>query len=144
MPVIGCVIKSIIAERKKPVEDRLDINSTPNITSIEEKEIEVVGKQSTLIIGFEFESSYKPDVGSIKLVGELVYATKDGKEILKLWKKEEKLPDNVDVEVKNFLFKKCLTLGINLAEELQLPPPIAFPVIVPNLPKKDNEQKYIG
>ena len=142
MPVIGCAIKSIVAERKKAVTARMDINSTPKVVSVEEKEIELVGKGSSLIVGFEFESSYKPDVGAIKFVGELVYATPDGKTIVKSWKKDAKLPESVDMEVKNFLFKKCLTLGINLSQELELPPPLVFPVLLPR--KEEEKPKYIG
>ena len=142
MPVIGCAIKSIAAERKNPISDRLDINSIPKIISVEEREIDLAGKQSSVIIGFEFESDYKPDVGNIKIVGEMIYATKDGKDIMKDWKKNKRLPENVDMEVKNFLFRKCLILGINLSDELQLPPPIVFPLV---MPKKDvDTTKYIG
>ena len=137
MPIIGCTLKSIVAEKKNPVGDMMDINSTPKITSVEERELELVGTQTTLGIEFEFESAYKPNIGSMKFVGELIYATKDGKAILKTWKKDGKLSDDVDREIKNFLFKKCLTLGVNLSEELQLPPPIVFPFIVP---KKEGER----
>ena len=141
MPVIGCSIKSIIAERKKLIEDRIDINSAPKIISVEEKEIELVDKQPTFSIGFEFESSYNPDIGKIKFIGELLYATKNWKDMIKAWKKDGKLAEDVDREIKNFLFKKCLTLGINLSEELGLPPPVVFPVIPP---RKEEQPKYIG
>ena len=140
MPVIGCTIKSIMAERKKPIVNRVDVSSIPKITSVQEKEIEVLGKQPSLLIGFEFESNYKPDIGLIKTIGELVYTIKSTKEAMKTWKKDGKLLDEVEMEVKNFLFKKCLTLGINLADELQLPPPMGFPTVVP----KDEQTKYIG
>ncbi len=140
MPVIGCSIKSIIAEKKKPVVDMMDINSVARVTSVEEKEIDLVGKQSTLLIGFEFETSYKPEIGNFKYIGDLIYTAKNEKDILKSWKKDKALPVKIDIEIKNFLLKKCLTLGIDLADELQLPPPVVFPAIVPT----DDKTKYIG
>ena len=141
MPVIGCSIKSVEAARKKSAIDGMTINSTPRITSVEEKEIDVVGKQSTLLVGFEFESLYTPDVGKIKFVGEIIYATKNSKDLLKTWKKDVRLPEDTEVEIKNFLFRKCLTLGINLSQELELPPPVVFPIIQP---KSRERPKYIG
>lgn len=143
MPIVGYSIKSISAERKNvTISQRLDISSTPKITSVEEREIELFGKQPSLTIGFEFESLYKPDIASIKFSGEVFFATKDVKNVLKEWRKKRQLPEMVDVEIKNFLFRKCLTLGINLSEELQLPAPLVFPVV---LPKKEEEKaRYIG
>ena len=140
MPVVGYTIKSVVAERKKSITNRLDVSSTPKVTSVEEKDIEALGKQPALVIGFEFESNYKPDVASIRIVGDLVYTAKNNKDILKTWKKDGKLQDEVEMEVKNFLFKKCLTLGIYIADEMQLPPPLGFPTVVP----KEEQPKYIG
>jgi hypothetical protein len=142
MPVIGCSIKSIVAERKTTAAENMNINSTPRITTVEEKELDLLGKQPSLLIGFEFESSYNPDVAKIKFIGELIYATKNSKEILKTWKKDGRLSEDADREIKNFLFKKCLTLGVNLSEELELPPPVVFPVILPQ--RKEEQPKYIG
>ncbi|MBI4010163.1 MAG: hypothetical protein HY361_03170 [Candidatus Aenigmarchaeota archaeon] len=131
MPVIGCSIKSIVAERKKSIADIMDINSVTRVISVEEKEIEIASKQSTLLVGFEFDTEYRPEIATIKYIGEVIYATKNEKGILKSWKEDKKLPKDADIEIKNFLLKKCLTLGINISEELQLPPPIVFPAIVP-------------
>ncbi len=142
MPVIAFTLKSVTAERKKQVSARLDVNSVPKIKSVEETELELVGTQPTIDIGFEFETQYKPDVGVIKFVGDLIYTDKDIKGVVKKWKKDGVLPENVDRDVKNYLFKKCLTLGIMLSDELQLPAPLVFPYI---MPKGTEEQaKYIG
>ena len=50
-------------------------------------------------------------------------------QLWKEWKKNKKLPVNVDIEIKNFLIRKCLTLSVPLSESLQLPPPVIFPII---------------
>lgn len=141
MPVIGFSINSVTADRKKQVIDRMDINSVARIKSVEEKEIELAGKQSSLQISFDFETIYTPDIATFKFAGEVIFSAKNVKDILKMWKKDGKLPDTIDIDVRNFLFKKCLTMGINLAEELQLPPPIVFPMIAP---RGEDQTKYIG
>lgn len=142
MPVIGFSISSINAERKNVTVNRLDINSMPKITSVEERTITVAGKVDALAVGFEFLTTYNPDVGQIKINGELVYTSEDSKKVLKVWNKDKKLPDAVDAEIKNFLFRKCLTIGIDMSENLQLPPPLAFPMIVPK--KEEERTRYIG
>ena len=142
MPIIGYTIKSITAERKDSLNRQLNINSAPKITSVQEKQINVGGKKEVIDIGFEFVTEYKPDVGLIKIVGEVFYTGKNNKNVLKEWEKNKKLPTEVDVEVKNFLFRKCLTIGINLSEQMQLPPPLMFPIVVPK--KEENTKKYIG
>lgn len=143
MPVIGYNIKNISAERKKESGGQININSTQNIVSVDSREVNIFGKQSPLVIGFDFDISYEPGIGSIKLAGEVFYATDDDKKIVKDWKKDKKLPEKIDFEIKNFLLKKCLTLGLDISDEMQLPPPLIFPMVVP---KKEDQQKveYIG
>ncbi|MGC9059174.1 MAG: hypothetical protein ACP5H3_02095, partial [Candidatus Aenigmatarchaeota archaeon] len=96
-------------------------------------------KRKVLEIGFEFLVEYKENFGSILMKGKVLYDSKDMKEILKNWKKDQNLPQEVDMEVKNFLFKKCLTLAILIADELRLPSPLPFPMVVPK-----KEERYIG
>ncbi len=132
MTVFGYNLSSISAERKEVKKiEKLDVNSAPKIVSVEERTIDVGIKQDTLAIGFEFSTMYSPNIGHIKLKGEVLYVSKDNKKVLKDWKKDKRLPQDVDIEVKNFLFKRCLLLGIDLSDSLQLPLPIVFPTIVP-------------
>ncbi len=135
MPVIGYNVKTIEAERKKYPEGKFDVNTSQKIVSVETKDMDVLGKKP-LSIEFEFQTSYDPAIGSVKLTGEVLYADDKERSILDEWKKNKALPQAVDMEVKNFLFRKCLSLGLSLSEEMQLPPPILFPAIVPKQEKK--------
>ena len=80
--------------------------------------------------------------------GELVYTSKDAKKIVKEWTKDKKLPIEIDAEIKNYLFRKCLTFSLGITEQLQLPAPIGFPVIVPQKEgesqEPDKKTSYIG
>jgi hypothetical protein len=70
------------------------------------------------------------------------------KETLKNWEKNKKLPKEVEIEVKNFLFRKCLTIGVNLSENMQLPPPLIFPRVMSKpaqvVSKQEQDLSYIG
>ena len=144
MGIIGYNITSVTADRKLEMKriENMDVNSTVKISSVTEREITLPEKSEALGIGFEFTTEYRPDIANFKVVGEVLYSDKTSKNIAKSWGKDKKLPEDMDIEIKNFIFRKCLTLGVNLSEELQLPPPVIFPMISP---KKDEEKtKYIG
>jgi hypothetical protein len=145
MVVLGHSIKTLNATRKGLVAKRIDINSTPKIVSVKEKNIDIQGvsggRQTVIGIDFEFQTDYKPDIGMIKIAGELIYSGDDNKKIVKEWEKNQKLPQDVDIEVKNFLLRKCLLLGVSISQEMQLPPPLVIPYI---RQKKEEKPNYIG
>ncbi len=130
MPVIGFSIKRLEAKKdKEQTGAQITVNSTPNIVDLKEVDIPSLGKK-VISIQFEFVTKYETDVGTIKVEGDLLYLS-DGetKEIVDKWKKDKTLPDAVSLEVLNTLFRRCLTKVVSLAEDLQLPPPIQFPIV---------------
>ncbi len=139
--IVGFSIKTISAERKDIPRGRIDINSTPKIISVSSSKTDFISKQKPLNVEFEFITKYEPDVGEIRILGNVFYVGKNMKDVLKTWKKEKTLQKEVDIEVKNFLFRKCLGIGMNLSENMQLPPPLIFPRI---MPKQKEELTYIG
>ncbi len=140
--IIGYNFTKIEASKTKEISGKVDISSSVKLISVEEKEIEILNKQKVLEIGFEFFVEYKEGFGKIEMHGNLLYEGKDVKDAIKMWKKEKRLPESADLEVKNFLFKKCLTLAIFLADEIRLPSPLPFPVVVPA--QKEENKGYIG
>lgn len=145
MPVVGFTFKSINAERTdEPAVGTINIDSTPKILSVFEKKLPFSTGQPILTVGFEFRSNYAK-LGNITIQGDVFYMAEDGKKILKDWNKNKRLPTEMDAEIRNFLFRKCLTFITSLTEDMQLPPPIGFPIILPPREEKEEEkQKYIG
>lgn len=142
MGIVGYNIISVKAERKKMTKplDSLNINSTVKISGVES--LTLPDGLETLGINFEFTTDYNPEVASFTVSGEVLFADKTSKSILKTWVKDKKLPERIDADIKNFIFRKGLTMGIQMSEEMQLPPPIVFPMV---MPKKDEDKtKYIG
>jgi hypothetical protein len=140
MPVIGLKFNSIDAKRDKDkIEGELKINSSPKIVSVKEVELGPL-KQKGLSMGFEFVTQYNPNIAMIRMNGDIFYVNEERAKILKEWKKEKKLPDAVGMEVINHLFRSCLLKISGLAEDLQLPPPLNFPVVRP----KSDQANYIG
>jgi len=138
--IVGFSIKTISADRKDLPRGRIDINSTPRIISIEESKMDFMNKKP-LSIEFEFITRYEPRIAEIRILGNVLYLGKDIKNTLKIWKEKKVLSKEIDIEVKNFLFRKCLSIGMDLSENMQLPPPLMFPRVVP---KQKEELTYIG
>jgi len=145
LPIIGFHIRFISAVKKSLPKGRIDVNSTPSIVSVNKTQIGFKEKEDALDIGFNFVTKYEPDLGEIKIEGNVMYVGSKMKETLNSWKKEKKLAPEVDVEVKNFIFRKCLTIGINLSENMNMPPPLMFPTVVLNKKEKnESDMRYIG
>ncbi len=146
MAVLGHSITSLSANRNSVQGKKIDINSSPKIVGVKEKDMDVsalTGNKNTVLgIDFEFNTDYKPEIGSIKMKGEVIYTGNDNKKVVKEWDKNKKLPQDVDIEVKNFLLRKCLLLGVSISQEMQLPPPLVIPTLRAKAEKSSPD--YIG
>jgi len=133
MAIIGLSFDSLEAKRDKEQKIRAEIkvNSVPRINDMKEVTISTIGGKKVLSLAFEFVTNYDPKVGEIKIGGNLLYMTDDNKKLLKQWEREKKLPEKPSLEILNYLFRRCLLKVSNIAEDLQLPPPLPMPTIKP-------------
>lgn len=140
MPIVGFKFESVEAKRSKSAASgEVKINSTPKIISVKEVDIPNL-KRKALGLDFEFITNYEPSIGHIKLTGEVLYLGDKNTQVLKKWKAKKVLPDDMNIEVLNNLFRQCLLKIANLADDLQLPPPIQLPRVKP----KGEQESYIG
>lgn len=129
MPVIGFAFNSFEGSREKVrPSGEIKVNSTPKITGVKEVQLPNF-KEKALTISWEFTTKYEPNIGTLKATGEILYMAKDNMPVLKQWKKDKSLPDEQSVEVLNHLFRRCLLKVANMADDLQLPPPLNFPLV---------------
>lgn len=140
MPIIGFKFDSMEARRSKAAAGgEVKINSAPKITSLKEVSVPTISKK-VLGLGFEFLTKYDPGIGEIKMTGEVLYMSDKNAQILKKWKTKKVLPDAMNIDILNNLFRQCLLKVANLADDLQLPPPIQLPRVKP----KGEQESYIG
>lgn len=140
MAVIGLRFDSLEGRRTKLPRGEIKVNSSPKIEKVAEVEMNALGKKA-LAITFQFVTTYGDDVAEIRIGGDLLYLAEDNQKVLKKWEKDKKLPDAMQIDVLNHLFRRCLTKVIALADDLQLPPPVGFPLVKT---KKDVEPSYVG
>ena len=132
MPVIGLSFRSMEAKRKQvAAKGEIKVNSTPKITDMKELSIPSLDRKA-LNLSFDFITKYDPDLAEIKISGEVVYMAEKNGPILNQWKKSKNLPEHVSTEVLNHLFRRCLIKIANMADDLQLPPPIQIPRVRPS------------
>lgn len=131
MPIIGLNYTKINAERKSVKKvTGIKINTVPKITDVKKTTLVGLGKGAeALTIGFEIESKFDPAIGNIEIVGNLLYSTNNSKKILSSWKKDKTLPKENHIEVLNHIFRKTTVQALQLADILQLPPPLNLPRI---------------
>ena len=130
MPIIGMTFDKLEANRTNPANGEIKVNSAPKVVGMREVTVETINKKA-IDMQFEFRTSYAPNIGEIVVGGSLLYLAEKNLPILKQWKSKKTIPENVSLEVLNHLFRHCLLKIANLADDLQLPPPLQLPTVKP-------------
>ena len=99
--IIGLNIKSMQAniDRNK-IKGNINIKSMPKIEKIEKRENPKHGMEDVVFIDFGFQTIYYPDVGNIRINGEVLYKD-NSNQILEQSKAHKKLDDKIAVLVLN-------------------------------------------
>lgn len=141
MPIVGFNFLKISAEKKNAIapEGKVNIANDVSIKDVEEANF---GKNKGLKLTYSFSSNYNPDLGKIELEGDVFFTDKEKvvKDMLDSWKKNKKLPEEVMINILDFLLIKCNTQSIILSKDLNLPPPIPFPKV----DRSKAGKEYIG
>ncbi len=149
MPIVGLTIKSIHAKKfdDENVLGNVRVNNNTNLKEVKEADVPGLNKKG-LSITYEFSAEYMSEKNNkrfaeITVEGYILFLDSDQEKILKDWKKDKTIPDEVNIQLLNAVLRKCMTKALTLSEDLQLPPPIPLPIAM----KKDQaqqESRYIG
>ena len=80
---------------------------------------------------YEFKSKFEPNIGEIVFEGEVMDLedAKTTEAVLKGWKKDKKLPDELMSVVLNSILAKCNIQALVLSRDMNLPPPLKLPKV---------------
>ena len=132
MSVIGFNFTKIVVEKHQAKAGKVEISNNVGIKKIEESNLKLsTDDKKVLKFDFEFESKYNPDLGSIKLEGNLLnmIPAKDGDEVLKEWKDSKKISHEVMKGVMNTILSKANVQALILSRDVNLPSPIPLPKV---------------
>jgi len=136
MPIIGMSFASIEASKDDVIPQKeVKVNTMPEIVNVKEIDVQAFNEKA-LSVEFDFTTKYDPAFAHIKIKGSVIYRAEKSKAIVDEWKKSKKLPENMSLEILNYLFRRCLLKATMLADDLQIPPPMPIPTISPNREKK--------
>ena len=142
MPVIGMSIKAIDAKKIEETVGPIKVNSNTNLKEVKEQDLPALNKKS-LSVEFEFKTQYisnkNKSVAEIIISGDVLFIDPQQDKILKDWKKDKKLPDDISLQIINAILRRSVIKALALSEDLQLPPPIALPFA-----RKQEDSRYIG
>jgi hypothetical protein len=128
------------ARRLGAVKSQVNINNNSTIVAVTRE-----GEKS-MNVGFVFSSSYEPNIGVIRIEGDLsVEDTPDTIEkSLKEWERSEraKLPKEVAEGIHNAILSNCMVEASILARDIKLPLPMPMPQVALNA-KDSTDTSYI-
>lgn len=106
------------------------LNTNMGVTGMERVPLTLgASKEEALKMNFNFTSVFEPKLGQVVLDGFLLYI--DSKEALasieKSWKKDKKLPKDLNNQLLNHIHSKCAIQSVTLTKDIGLPPPIPLP-----------------
>ncbi|MEM2917912.1 MAG: hypothetical protein QXY62_00200 [Candidatus Altiarchaeota archaeon] len=130
--------RNIEARRFSFANMPVDINNNSTVVSVLEDE-------GNLKVDFVFTSNYEPNVGLIRIEGELIVNdTKENiKKVIEEWKKSnnKNLLENFAEEIHNAILTNCIVEATILSRDVQLPIPIPTPKISIKEKKQKNEER---
>ncbi|RMF06578.1 hypothetical protein D6764_01950 [Candidatus Woesearchaeota archaeon] len=132
MAVISFSFTNLQAQTKKPVRGKISISNGVSITSAEKADINFGDTTKAGIrFGFEYKSTYTPDIGSVVINGRLIFLHDADKvnKVLEEWDKSQKVMPDVAKEIMSTILNRCSVQALVMSRDVGLPPPIPLPKV---------------
>ncbi len=130
----GIEAKRFIEPENAPREIRIDNNSS--IISITQVDV------NNAKVDFKFTITYS-GIGVIIFDGVVIYEG-NVKELMKEWKNNHRMPDDVAQEIHGTIINNCVIEGVLIAKEIRLPPPIPPPAQAMQQNPKGKKSDVVG
>lgn len=128
--IIGVNIDSIDADKKAGTQGNVQVNYQPEIENVEEATVNAFDEKVAKI-DFNFGVVYnsnQQETARIDMGGNVLWKG-DLEEIMEQWEEDESLPQEMEVQLMNELYRKLLSEAVGVANTLNLLPPIPTPTV---------------
>ncbi len=133
MAIVGFSFSKLNGEKKlQAISGSIEINHNISVVNVEKTSLNIgSSKNEVLKIEFDFSVNYGSGLGTIQLVGEVIYSDMAEiiNETLKGWKADKVLNKMVNEQVLGFVYSKAIVKALELSDVLGLPAPIPMPKV---------------
>jgi len=132
MSIVGSSFTKMDVVRAKALKGKVNINNNIGIIDISSEGLALGGaNEKGLKFTFDFTCVYEPDIGHIKLTGELLVIEKAEltKEIIDSWNDKKQIRKDYMTNILNAVLTKCNVQALILSQTMNLPPPIPMPKV---------------
>lgn len=132
MTIVGFHFTNIHVHKDKAASGRINVGTNYSLKDVQETDVPMgKSKQKGLKYSFEFVASYEPEVGAIKMNGNVVAIEDEAKhaKILEGWKKNNSLEVEDMKPIMNHVVQKCYVQALVLSKDINLPPPFKLPKV---------------
>lgn len=139
MRVMGFNFDKISIERLKDTVQDLKFVTNINVLDIDEIKTDMLRiKEMMIQVKFSFTVKYEPGFANVEIKGTVLLSMdeKDGKEVIKDWKKKI-VPEGFKMAVFNIVLRKANLKAMTLEDDMNLPLHVHLPALVP---PKDSEK----
>ena len=116
--------RNVEARRFFPVTGQINVNNNSTITTVSRID-------NKLSINFFFTSSYEPNIGIVRIEGEIIVSdsSENIDRAMVEWERSgrKNLPEDMAEKVHNAILANCMVESVLLSREVQLPAPIPTP-----------------
>jgi len=127
MAIVNFRLEKISGERKEMEAKNVEVTSNFKIKSMKKEKNDRVGDY--LKVNFEFEISYKPDLGKIEMGGVLWYQDSKLDETVKDKGEKLELTSEAVKEISTAIIRESLIESLDVSKKLRLPAPIRLPKV---------------
>lgn len=132
MAIISFNFTTVHAELTKSASGKIKIGNNVGITSAEKADINFADtSKGGIRFGFEYKSSYEPNIGHVLLKGTVIYLhdADKVKGVLETWKKDKKVSPEVGREVIDAVLQRSNVEALIVSRDVGLPSPIPLPKV---------------
>lgn len=144
MPIVGFNFEKLNVEKIGEIKGEINVKNNVAVIDITAEKFPA-SKDEFLKFSFNYNLQYEPEVGKMEIIGNVIFtdAADKLKDILKQWKKDKKIADDVMLVVLNTVLFKCNIKALSMSQDVNLPPHLQMPRF---LPQKDGKsaKDYVG
>jgi len=131
MTVVGFTFSKISITRRPVKPKKVEIKTKIKLKNVAKSDAKLLEQKETLRMEFEYGIAYEPGLANIDFSGHIlaVFDPKDAEDILKKWKKDRDLKEEIKLRVYNTIFQKCNVKAFGLEEDFNLPLHLKLPQI---------------